>query len=316
MVNINLRHLHYLIVLTEAGSFSSAASAARISQSTLTAAIQGLEEELGGLLIDRTHRRVRLLPFGEAVVARARLILDQVQELPSLAAVGAKPLTTKLRLGIIPSIAPFTLPKLLPELRRRYPDLTLRLREGLTQNLLNDVSNGDLDAAFIAHVPSSDDFVHAVIARDPFCLAVPRQHRLANATEAAVQDLGGENLLLLGQGHCLREHVLSALEGNRVPGTEDVRAHSITTLVQLVENGMGVTLLPDIAIRAGATAGTSLSLIPFRGPRSSRTMVLAWRSRSVRDGDFRALAALLCELFAACGGDTVPVSAATASRSA
>jgi LysR family hydrogen peroxide-inducible transcriptional activator len=300
LININLRHLHYLVTLTEAGTFSAAAAAAHISQSTLTAAIQGLEEELGGMLIDRSHRRVRLLPFGEAVVARAREILDQVQELPGLAAIGNALLTTKLRLGIIPSIAPFALPKLLPALRAQYPDLKLKVREGLTQNLLGLVDSGELDAAFIAHVPSEDDYAHAVVARDPFSLAVPAQHRLANAREVAVGDLGDETLLLLGQGHCLREHVLTAVERGSQPNIEDVRAHSITTLVQLVDNGMGVTLLPDIAIKAGATAGTTLKLIPFSGARSSRTLVLAWRLRSVREADFRALAALLADLFAGC----------------
>lgn len=299
MINVNLRHLHYLVVLTEAGSFSAAATTAHISQSTLTAAIQGLEEQLGGLLIDRSQRRVTLLPFGEAVVARARHIIDQIQELPGLAAIDGPPLTTKIRLGIIPSIAPFALPKLLPALRARYPDLNLKVREGLTQDLLGLIDNGELDAAFIAHVPSEDDYAHAVIARDPFALAVPAQHRLANAREVAVGDLDKETLLLLGQGHCLREHVLTAVGRGVMPGAEDVRAHSINTLVQLVENGMGVTLLPDIAVKAGAIAGTSLKLIPFDGPRASRTLVLAWRHRSIREADFRALAALLVELFEA-----------------
>lgn len=297
MIHVNLRHLHYLIVLTEAGSFSAAASAAHISQSTLTAAIQGLEEQLGGLLIDRSQRRVTLLPFGEAVVVRARHILDQIQELPGLAAIDGPPLTTKLRLGIIPSIAPFALPKLLPALRARYPELNLKVREGLTQDLLALIDSGELDAAFIAHIPAQDDYAHALVAGDPFSLAVPAQHRLANAREVAVGDLGDETLLLLGQGHCLREHVLTAVGRGLLPGVEDVRAHSITTLVQLVENGMGVTLLPDIAVKAGAIAGTSLKLIPFEGPRSSRTLVLAWRLRSIREADFAALSALLTELF-------------------
>lgn len=297
MVSINLRHLHYLVMLTEAGTFSAAASAARISQSTLTAAIQGLEEDLGGVLVDRSKRRVRLSPFGEAVVVRARHILDQVQELPGLAALGGKPLTTRLRLGIIPSIAPFALPKLLPALREYHADLLLQVQEGLTQGLLNDVLRGELDAAFIAHVPSAEDFEHAVIARDRFFLAVPQAHRLAGLAEATATHLAGENLLLLGQGHCLREHVLSALERDRGPGAEDVRAHSITTLVQLVDNGMGVTLLPRIAIKAGATAGTRLNVIPFEAPRASRTLVLAWRRGSIREADFQALAQLLGNLF-------------------
>jgi len=219
------------------------------------------------------------------------------QELPSLAAIGSKPLTTKLRLGIIPSIAPFALPKLLPALREHHPDLLLQMREGLTQVLLNDVVRGELDAAFIAHVPSVGDFEHAAITHDPFFLAVPHGHRLAGLAEATVAHLAGENLLLLGQGHCLREHVLSALERDRGPGAEDVRAHSITTLVQLVENGMGVTLLPGIAIKAGATAGTRLNVIPFEAPRASRTLVLAWRRRSMREADYQALAGLLANLF-------------------
>jgi LysR family hydrogen peroxide-inducible transcriptional activator len=293
VLNVNLRHLHYLVTLADVGSYARAAAKVGVTQSTLSAAIQGLEAELGGALVDRSARRIQILPFGEAIVRRAREILLQVQELPEYAADRSQPLTTRLRLGVIPSIAPFILPKLLRSLRASYPSLSFNVREGLTQALLADVRSGRLDCAFIARVAALEEFDHAEVGKDPFLLAVPEHHRLAARHKTALADLVGEKVVLLDHGHCLRDQVLSAIGGDAPAEESDVRAASIMTLVQLVEFGMGVTLLPRLAVDAGATAGTSLRLVPYSGPGSERTLVLAWRAGALRRPDYEALAAHL-----------------------
>jgi LysR family transcriptional regulator, hydrogen peroxide-inducible genes activator len=287
-VNVNLRHLRYLVTLSESSTFAAAAKAAAITQSTLSAAIQGLEAEFGHPLIDRSGRRMQLLPFGEAMVRRARHILAEIQELPEYAAREILPLGTRLRLGVIPSVAPFVLPKLLSTLGRDYPQLHLRVREGLTRSLLTELSSGRLDAAFIAHVPALDGIEFEELGRDPFYLAVKSTHPLADHREVTAVQLAGEPLLLLDQGHCLREHAMEALGREAVGDENDVRAASLLTLVQLVEAGMGITLLPKIAMEA--VANSDVRLVPYSAPKAVRKLVLAWRKGAVRADDYRLLA--------------------------
>lgn len=288
-VNINLRHLRYLVTLAESGSFAAAAKAAGITQSTLSAAIQGLEAEFEHPLIDRSGRRMQLLPFGEAMVRRARHILAEIEELPQYAGREVLPLSTRLRLGVIPSVAPFVLPRLLSSLSRDYPLLHLHVREGLTHSLLTEISSGRLDAAFIAHVPSLEGVEIAELGKDPFYLAVKPGHPLTRLNEVTMVQLAHEPLLLLDQGHCLREHAMAALGRDAIIEENDVRAASLLTLVQLVEAGMGITLLPKIAM--DAVAGTQVKLIPYSAPKAVRTLVLAWRKGAVRADDYRVLAA-------------------------
>jgi LysR family transcriptional regulator, hydrogen peroxide-inducible genes activator len=288
-VNVNLRHLRYLVTLSESSTFAAAAKAAGITQSTLSAAIQGLEAEFGHPLIDRSGRRMQLLPFGEAMVRRARHILAEIQELPEYAAREILPLGTRLRLGVIPSVAPFVLPKLLSSLSHGYPQLHLRVREGLTQSLLTELSSGRLDAAFIAHIPALEGIEMVELAKDPFYLAVKAGHPLTRLKEVTMAQLAHEPLLLLDQGHCLREHAMVALGRDAITEENDVRAASLLTLVQLVEAGMGITLLPKIAHEA--IAGTRVQLIPYAAPKAERTLVLVWRKGAVRADDYRLLAA-------------------------
>ena len=273
-VNVNLRHLRYLVTLSESSTFAAAAKAAGITQSTLSAAIQGLEAEFGHPLIDRSGRRMQLLPFGEAMVRRARHILAEIQELPEYAAQDIMPLGKHLRLGVIPSVAPFVLPKLLASLGEAYPSLHLRVREGLTQSLLTELASGRLDAAFLAHVPSLEGVEMAELGKDPFYLAVRRGHPLAGRAQVTKAHLASEPLLLLDQGHCLREHAMEALGRDAIAEDNDVRAASLLTLVQLVEAGMGITLLPKIALEA---AGTAVQLILASASKALRTLVLVWR---------------------------------------
>jgi LysR family transcriptional regulator, hydrogen peroxide-inducible genes activator len=287
-LNINLRHLRYLVTLAESSTFAAAAKAAGITQSTLSAAIQGLETEFGHPLIDRSGRRMQLLPFGEAMVRRARHILAEIEELPQYAGRDVLPLSTRLRLGVIPSVAPFVLPRLLSSLGRDYPLLNFHVREGLTHMLLTELSSGRLDAAFLAHVPSLDGVEMVELGKDPFYLAVQPGHPLAAQDLVTMAQLAHEPLLLLDQGHCLREHAMEALGRDAIAEESDVRAASLLTLVQLVEAGMGITLLPKIAM--DAVVGTRVKLIPYSAPKAARTLVLAWRKGAVRAEDYRTLA--------------------------
>lgn len=290
MTNISLRQLQYFLALVEAGSFSRAADKMGVTQSTLSAAIQSLEMELGVLLIDRGGRRIQLLPAGEDLVLRIREIVTQVSELPEHAKRAARPLTTRLRMGVIPSIAPYLLPKILPSTAEHFPDLHLSIREGLTRNLLDAIRAGSLDVALIAAPYQFDDFEAVEVGHDPFMLAIPKEHHLSGRELVQTDDVRGEPLLLLESGHCLREHVMAAVGMQPQPGGSDVHATSISTLVQMVAFGMGVTLLPELAVKAGAAFGTDIGLIPYSGENGSRSLVLVWRNGAARRKEYQLFA--------------------------
>ncbi|SPU62688.1 LysR family transcriptional regulator, hydrogen peroxide-inducible genes activator [Brucella melitensis] len=290
MLNISVRQLHYFLALVQAGSFSRAAEAIGVTQSTLSAAIQALEAELGATLIDRTGRRMQLLPAGEDFLARARDIVALIEELREHARQAERPLTTRLRMGVIPSIAPFLLPKVLPATAKAFPELQLTVREGLTRSLLESLRSGTLDVALVAHPYDLDEFEIAEIGRDPFLLAVRRDHALANRDSVEASDIDDQPFLLLETGHCLREHVMAAIGSKPAQMSGDVHATSIMTLVQLVQFGMGVTLLPQLAIKAGVTRGTDLSVVPYEGKYNFRSLVLAWRTNAARRNEFQLFA--------------------------
>lgn len=290
MLNISVRQLHYFLALVQAGSFSRAAEAIGVTQSTLSAAIQALEAELGATLIDRTGRRMQMLPAGEDFLARARDIVALIEELPEHARQAERPLTTRLRMGVIPSIAPFLLPKVLPATAKAFPELQLTVREGLTRSLLESLRSGTLDVALVAHPYDLDEFEIAEIGRDPFLLAVRRDHALANRDSVEASDIDDQPFLLLETGHCLREHVMAAIGSKPAQMSGDVHATSIMTLVQLVQFGMGVTLLPQLAIKAGVTRGTDLSVVPYEGKYNFRLLVLAWRTNAARRNEFQLFA--------------------------
>ncbi|AAX75940.1 hypothetical protein P053_00144 [Brucella abortus 01-4165] len=290
MLNISVRQLHYFLALVQAGSFSRAAEAIGVTQSTLSAAIQALEAELGATLIDRTGRRMQMLPAGEDFLARARDIVALIEELPEHARQAEHPLTTRLRMGVIPSIAPFLLPKVLPATAKAFPELQLTVREGLTRSLLESLRSGTLDVALVAHPYDLDEFEIAEIGRDPFLLAVRRDHALANRDSVEASDIDDQPFLLLETGHCLREHVMAAIGSKPAQMSGDVHATSIMTLVQLVQFGMGVTLLPQLAIKAGVTRGTDLSVVPYEGKYNFRSLVLAWRTNAARRNEFQLFA--------------------------
>jgi len=285
-----LRQLGHLVALHEAGHFGRAAQASHVTQSTLSASIKELETLLGVPLVDRTSRRVTFTPLGVAAVERARRLLNEADALVQLARSAAGPLAGPLRLGVIPTIGPFFLPAVLPRLRRRFPRLRLYLREELTGHLLEKLEGGELDVALIALPYGVGSAEVMRLFEDRFALACPRNHRLAQAPAVRARDLAGEPLLLLEEGHCLRGHALSACHlPRRSPAGTVLEATSLHTLVQMVEGGLGVTLLPELAVRGGILRGTSLVTRLLAEPAEAREIALVWRRGTQRQPEFRML---------------------------
>jgi LysR family transcriptional regulator, hydrogen peroxide-inducible genes activator len=287
-----LRQLRYLVALAEHRHFGHAAAACFATQSTLSAGLQELESLLGATLVERTKRKVMMTPVGEEVVGRARQLLRGAEDLADLARAHGRPLCGPLRLGVIPTIAPFLLPRALPGLRRLYPELKLALREDLTARLLERLASGDLDAAVLALPYDAPEMEMESLQTDPFVLACPPGHSLAGQDCVSGADLAQVDLLLLEEGHCLRDHALAACSLPAPRRGEGMLATSLGTLVQMVASGMGVTLLPQLAVEAGILAGTDLVTRPL-AMGGSRLLGLAWRKSSVRKDEFRLLGTVL-----------------------
>ncbi|CAA7627948.1 HTH-type transcriptional regulator EstR [Candidatus Terasakiella magnetica] len=287
-----LRQLRYLVALAEHRHFGRAAEACFATQSTLSAGLQELEALLGVTLVERTKRKVLMTPLGEEVTARARLLLRGAEDITDLVHAAQVPLSGPLRLGVIPTIAPFLLPRVLPGLRTEFPRLRLLLREDLTARLLERLSNGELDVALLALPYDAPDLNMLALAEDPFVLACLPDHPLAAKAEISGIDLAGCELLLLEEGHCLRDHALAACSLPAPSRGDGMLATSLGTLVQMVANGLGVTLLPRLAVDCGILAGTALITVPLAGG-GSRQLGLAWRRSSARQAEFRLLGSRL-----------------------
>jgi LysR family hydrogen peroxide-inducible transcriptional activator len=285
-----LRQLSYLVALAEHRHFGRAADACFVTQSTLSAGLQEMEALLGVTLVERTKRRVMLTPVGAEVAARARRLLSDAEELADAARAAGEPLSGPLRLGVIPTIAPYLLPRVLPGLRERFPRLKLHLREDHTARCLEQLNGGELDAVLLALPYPAEELETATIGLDPFLLACPADHPLARLERVSSADLAHAELLLLEEGHCLREHALAACQLPSVRG-RGTQATSLHTLVQMVANGMGVTLLPRMAVEAEVTRGTGLVLRPLAdAAAAARAIGLAWRRSSPRRAEFMLLA--------------------------
>lgn len=287
-----LRQLRYLVALDEHRHFGRAAETCFATQSTLSAGLQELESLLGVTLVERTKRKVLMTPLGEEVAARARDLLRGAEDIVDLARAHGRPLCGRLRLGVIPTIAPFLLPRVLPALRRAYPELKLALREDLTARLLDRLANGDLDVAVLALPYEAPDMEMEALFTDPFVLACPPGHPLAGREMVSGADLAQAELLLLEEGHCLRDHALAACSLPAPRRGDGLLGTSLGTLVQMVASGMGVTLLPRLAVEAGILAGTDLVTRPVAGG-GSRLLGLAWRKSSARKDEFRLLGRML-----------------------
>jgi len=292
-----IRQLQYLKLLAEHGSFSRAAEAAHVTQPTLSAGVQELEKALGGPVVERARAGVILTAMGREAVHRAEDVLARVEDLVQAAKTAGRPLTGRFRLGVIPTIAPFLLPRALPVIRDRYPALRLYLREDLTGRLIAALKSGALDAALIALPYDTQGLETAFVSEDALLATTPRNHRLAAQDRIDTEDMEGEELILLEDGHCLREHALAACSLDAPRGTPEgesaFAATSLHTVVQMVGSGLGISLLPEMAVDAGLAEGAPVIVRPLGADAPKREIVVAWRTGSSRGAEARLLAETL-----------------------
>ena len=284
-----LKQLQYLTALHQHGHFGRSAEAMCVTQSTLSAGLRELEALLGAVLVERTQRVVRFTPLGERIVAKAYAVLREADELAVMASGSGRPLSGDVRLGVIPTIAPFLLPLLLPDLRTSFPELKLYLREDLTASACEALIRGQLDCLLLALPFPCGDVTIASIFRDPFHLAFHPDDFDGAAPFVLPEAIDDARLLVLEDGHCLRGH---ALEACGRPELRTDSAHigtSLHTLVQMVANRLGMTLLPEMAVMSGILSGTPVQARPVVGRHASREIALAWRKSSPRAAEFTLL---------------------------
>jgi LysR family hydrogen peroxide-inducible transcriptional activator len=290
-----LRQLAYLVELSQRLNFHAAAEAQFVTQSTLSAGIKELETLLEVQLVERDKRHVRLTAVGEDVVGRARELLAAATDLAEAARAATRPLSGPLRLGAIPTIAPYLLPGVLPALRRAHGELRLYLREDLTRRLLERLRAGGLDVALIALPFDTGDLYVRDLFEDQFSFVARETHPAARERSVALRSVRVGDMLLLEEGHCLRDHAIAACGPRRDGAESRVEATSLATLVQMVEGGLGVTLLPGITLEAGILKGTRLVARPIAPPVPSRRLALVARRTSSRRRDADLLADFLVE---------------------
>jgi LysR family transcriptional regulator, hydrogen peroxide-inducible genes activator len=290
MAMVTLRQLRYLEALAETLHFGHAAEACAVTQPALSMQIKELENELQVSLLERRKSGIELTEQGEEIVRRGRTILASVRDLLDYAQHRERVLTGSLKLGAIPSIAPYLLPAALPELQRRFPDLALHLRETITETLIGELVSGDLDLILVA-LPIEDPEIETLhLLDDKFVLAA----RASKGKRAKATDmLANERLLLLEEGHCLRDQALSFCRLVTPEARESFGASSLATIVQMVAHGYGITLLPEMAVASEVYQGSNIRLLHFAAPEPKREIGLAWRKTSPRKPDFLAFAALL-----------------------
>jgi len=277
---MNLRALQYFVKLAELQHFSNAADACFVSQPTLSTQIMKLEAELGVQLVERIPRKVRLTPVGVEIAERARHVLRDIDQIRVTAKRSHDPETGSMSLGIFPTLAPYLLPHVVPGIRKRFPELKLQLAEEKTEDILRMLDDGGLDAALLALPLEADNLEMEILFEEPFVLAVPESHPLADLEKITISDLSGSELLLLEDGHCLRNHALEvcALSGARE--RVDFHATSMETLRQMVAADVGITLMPILAVKPPVAMTTNIKLIPFDSPPPRRTIALVWRRSS------------------------------------
>lgn len=292
---MTLQELRYLVALADKGHFVRAADACHVGQPTLSTQLKKLEDYLGVTLFERNKHQLRPTPIGERIIERARRALDVVEEIRELATRDQDPMNGPLRLGVIPTLGPYLIPRLLPTLRTNLPQLHLFLREDLTVNLLERLRQGSLDALLLALPVRGDDVDVLELFREPFVAALPREHALASKRELTEADLGGENVLLLEEGHCMREQALSICGATASDQREELKATSIETLRQMVAAGVGCTLLPQLAAApgVGSIANGMVQIRPFVQPVPTRKIGLVWRHSYPREAAVRGLAELI-----------------------
>ncbi len=285
----SLKQLHYLVALSEQLNFTRAAEGCFVAQSTLSAGVRELESVLGAQLVERNRQTVLMTPIGFEVVERARAILAATQDLVEVAVGAGKPMTGLLRLGVIPTIAPFLLPRSVQLIRERYPELRLALREDLTASLLLRLEEGQLDFALIALPYDTANLLVEPLFDDNLWIIGRKGDPEVKARKVLVAASMSDRLLLLEEGHCLRDHALYACGASIRPSWKGVEANSLLTLVQMVETGLGVALVPEMAVRSGLTESPNLVARQLANSSRKRTIALVTRRSTSRLADLKAL---------------------------
>ena len=284
------KQLQYLAALHEHGHFGRAAEASYVSQSTLSAGIRELESLLGVTLVERSRRVVRFTSLGEQVVDKAHRILREAEELIDLVQASGKPLSGAVRMSVIPTIAPFLLPRILPRLRKERPDLKLFLREETSADAVESLHHGRVDCVLLALPFATGEVESATIGQDQLYVGFPKDDPRDPPATIASSMIDEERLLLLEDGHCLKEHALAACNRPELRASATMIGTSLHTLVQMVDNDLGLTMLPKMAIDAGILDGTDVIARPLKAVNSSREIALIWRKNSPRADEFKLLA--------------------------
>ena len=285
-----LKQLHYLVALHEHGHFGRAAEASFVSQSTLSAGIRELESLLGVTLVERSRRVVRFTQLGNQVVAKAHRVLREAEELTDLVSASGKPLAGQLSMSVIPTIAPFLLPRILPRLRRERPELKLFLREETSHDAVESLHHGRADCVLLALPFATGEVESAHIADDRLFVAFPKNDPRDPPSEVPPSMIEEGRLLLLEDGHCLRDHALAACNRPELRGSATMIGTSLHTLVQMVDGGLGLTMLPEMALDAGILTGTQVVARPLKAKHAAREIALIWRKNSPRRDEFELLA--------------------------
>src|SRR5438309_6723191 len=291
MIQMTLRQLRYFDALARHGHFGRAAESCSISQPALSMQIKEMEETLGGVLLERSARQVTLTKFGEEIVQRVRDILRSVDELGDFARASRDRLAGRLRIGMIPTIAPYLLPKVIENLARINPELGMHVRETLTPKLIKEVVEGRLDTAIVALPVSEPSLTEVVCFSENFLLVRPGEDE--GTPVPGHETLGEMRLVLLEEGHCFRDQALSFCNMQSSPPRDALDASSLSTLVQMVSAGMGVTLIPEMAV-AVETRSASVSVARFKEPQPARTVGMIWRKTSPLAGQLRQLSEVVC----------------------
>jgi LysR family hydrogen peroxide-inducible transcriptional activator len=290
-----LKQLQYLVALEDHGHFGRAAEACFVTQSTLSAGIRELETLIGVTLVERTRRVVRFTPLGERIADKARRVLREAEELGDMVRAAGQPLSGEMRMSVIPTIAPFMLPRILPRLRRDYPDLKLFLREEPSGAACEGLHNGRADCVLLALPYACGDVMSEHLFDDRLFIAFQDGDMPDPAPAIPASAIDETRLLLLEDGHCLKDHALSACNRPELRAEATMLGTSLHTIVQMVDNGLGMTMLPEMAIKAGILDHTRISARPLDADNAARRIALVWRRASPREKDFRLLARTLAE---------------------
>jgi LysR family transcriptional regulator, hydrogen peroxide-inducible genes activator len=287
-----LKQLQYLVALHDYGHFGRAADVCFVTQSTLSAGLRELESLIGLTLVERTRRVVRFTPTGEKIAEKARRVLREAEELGDLARAAGKPLSGEMRMSVIPTIAPFLLPRILPRIRQERPELKLYLREEPSAAACESLNRGGADCVLLALPYACGEVESETLFDDQLMVAFPRSDG-DPPTHMTADLIDPDRLLLLEDGHCLRDHALAACNRPEIRAQATMLGTSLHTLVQMVDNGLGVTMLPEMALNAGILNHTDIIARPLEGAHTAREIALIWRKNSPREPDFRLLAELL-----------------------